>query len=66
MLTIGSIAVAPGFAPVIAAAGPVFVAVLIPHIMAGLTALSSGAVVIVSRKGTAWPATDDARFLPYR
>ena len=31
-----------------------FIAVLIPHIMAGLTALSSGAVVIVSRKGTAW------------
>lgn len=32
--------------------GPVFAAFLVPHILAGLTAISSGALVMVSRKGT--------------
>ncbi len=31
-----------------------FIAVLVPHIVAGLTALSSGAAVIISCKGTVW------------
>ncbi len=48
----GSTAITPGFAPAIAGTGPVFVAFLIPHILAGLTAIASGAVVVVSRKGT--------------
>jgi hypothetical protein len=38
----------------VARAGPAFAAFLVPHIMAGLTALSSGAAVLVARKGTAW------------
>ena len=47
-----SVAVAPGFARAIAGTGPVFAAFLVPHILAGLTAISSGALVMVSRKGT--------------
>jgi hypothetical protein len=47
-----SMAVAPGFARAIAGTGPVFAAFLVPHILAGLTAISSGALVMVSRKGT--------------
>jgi hypothetical protein len=47
-------AIGTGPPPTVARAGPVFIAFLIPHIMAGLTALSSGAVVLVSRKGTGW------------
>jgi hypothetical protein len=50
----GNIAVQPGFARAIAGAGPVFIAFLIPHILAGLTALASGAAVIASCKGTRW------------
>jgi hypothetical protein len=49
-------AVGPGPPPVVARAGPVFTAFLVPHIVAGLTALSSGAVSLVSRKGTGWHA----------
>ncbi|MGC1287085.1 MAG: hypothetical protein WA895_29555, partial [Streptosporangiaceae bacterium] len=45
-------AVGPGPPPAVASSGPVFTAFLIPHIVAGLTALSSGAAVLVSRKGT--------------
>jgi uncharacterized membrane protein len=44
----------PGPPPVVARAGPVFTAFLVPHIIAGLTALSSGAVILVARKGTRW------------
>ncbi len=40
-----------GIGPAIAA-GPVFLAFLIPHILAGLTATVSGAVVMFSPKGT--------------
>ena len=47
-----SMAVAPGFARAIAGTGPVFAAFLVPHILAGLTEISSGALVMVSRKGT--------------
>jgi hypothetical protein len=47
-------AVGPGPPPVVARAGPVFSAFLVPHIVAGLTALSSGAVILISRKGTGW------------
>ena len=47
-----SMAVAPGFARAVAETGPVFAAFLVPHILAGLTATSSGALVMVSRKGT--------------
>jgi hypothetical protein len=49
-------AVGPGPPPVVARAGPVFTAFLVPHIVAGLTALSSGAAILVSRKGTGWHA----------
>jgi uncharacterized membrane protein len=45
-------AITPGFARAIAGTGLVFAAFLIPHILAGLTALASGALVMVSRKGT--------------
>jgi hypothetical protein len=48
----GNIAITPGFAPAIAGTGPVFLAFLIPHILAGLTATAAGVAVIVSRKGT--------------
>jgi len=34
-----SMAVAPGFARAIAGTGPVFAAFLVPHILAGLTAI---------------------------
>jgi hypothetical protein len=44
----------PGPPPAVARAGPVFIAVLVPHIIAGLTALSSGTVILVARKGTGW------------
>jgi hypothetical protein len=47
-----SMAAAPGFARAIAGTGPVFAAFLVPHILAGLTAICSGALVMVSRKGT--------------
>lgn len=47
-------AAGPGPPPAVARAGPVFTAFLVPHIVAGLTALSSGAAVLVSRKGTGW------------
>ena len=47
-------AVGGGPPPAVARAGPTFTAFLVPHIMAGLTALSSGAAVLVARKGTAW------------
>jgi uncharacterized membrane protein len=47
-----SMAAAPGFARAIAGTGPVFAAFLVPHILAGLTAISSGALIMVSRKGT--------------
>ena len=43
---------ADGFTRAIAGTGPVFAALLIPHILAGLTAVASGAMVMVSRKGT--------------
>lgn len=45
-------AITPGFARAIAGTGPVFAAFLIRHILAGLTALASGALAMVSRKGT--------------
>ena len=47
-----SMAAAPGFARAIAGTGPVSAAFLVPHILAGLTAISSGALVMVPRKGT--------------
>jgi hypothetical protein len=48
----GNVAVTSGFAPVLAGTGPAFVVLLIPHILAGLTAVAAGAAVMVSRKGT--------------
>ena len=47
-----SMTAAPGFARAIAGTGPVFAAFLVPHILAGLTATSSAALVMVSGKGT--------------
>ena len=47
-------AVGPGPPPAVARAGLLFTAFLVPHIVAGLTALSSGAVILISRKGTGW------------
>jgi hypothetical protein len=35
----GNIAITPGFEPAIAGTGPVFLVFLIPHILAGLTAI---------------------------
>lgn len=48
----GHMALTPGFARAIAGTGPVFLAFLVPHILAGLAATATGAVVMVSRKGT--------------
>src|SRR5487761_98321 len=44
--------VADGFTRAIAGTGPVFLAFLVPHVLAGLTAVASGAAVMASRKGT--------------
>jgi uncharacterized membrane protein len=49
-----SLAITPGFARAIAGTGPAFAVFLVPHILAGLTALTSGAAVLVARKGTRW------------
>jgi hypothetical protein len=49
-----SMAVAPGFARAIAGTGPVFAAFLVPHILAGLTAISRKGSERHVRAGTAY------------
>jgi hypothetical protein len=47
-----SMAVAPGFARAIAGTGPVFAAFLVPHILAGLTAIRVPAAAGVAACGS--------------
>jgi hypothetical protein len=49
-----SMAVAPGFARAIAGTGPVFAAFLVPHTLAGLTAISRKGTERHVRAGTAY------------